>query len=101
MEAKEGMASEREGKRDTEIHRRKNRIQSQAPLWVGVRYHNGLVQALGQEWNVLGSIWARAERKLQEGGSLGQVGEMVSPSVCESGGGSDIQSWWGHEERFM
>lgn len=60
MEAKEGMASEREGKRDTEIHRRKNRIQSQAPLWVGVRYHNGLVQALGQEWNVLGSIWARA-----------------------------------------
>lgn len=72
MEAKEGMASEHEGKRDTEIHRRKNRIQSQAPLWVGVRYHNGLVQALGQEWNVLGSIWARAERKLQEGGSLGR-----------------------------
>lgn len=27
----------------------------------GVRYHNGLVQALGhEEWNVLGSIWGRA-----------------------------------------
>lgn len=47
-------------KRTTEIHRWKNRIQSQAPLWVGIRYHNGLVQALGKEWNVLGSIWARA-----------------------------------------
>lgn len=43
-----------------QIHHLKNRIQSQAPMWVGVRYHNCLAQALGQEWNVLGSIWARA-----------------------------------------
>lgn len=35
----------------------KNGTWSQAPRWVGVGYHNGLVQALGhREWNVLGSI---------------------------------------------
>lgn len=41
--------------------RGKNGVQSHTPRWGVVRYHNGLVQALGhKEWNVLGSIWARA-----------------------------------------
>lgn len=38
------------------------RTESKAmlPGW-WVRYHNGLVRALGhREWNVLGSIWGRA-----------------------------------------
>lgn len=34
-----------------------NGTRSHAPRWAGVRYHNGLVQALGhKEWNVLGSV---------------------------------------------
>lgn len=61
-----------------------------------VRYHNGLVQALGhKEWNVLGSIWERTERKLQnEQASLGEE-RWFSPRFTNQGSRLDIQSWWG------
>lgn len=44
----------------TETHRR-GEWNPKPHSQVSVRYHNGLVQALGHKgWNVLGSIWARA-----------------------------------------
>lgn len=49
VEAKEGMASQREGNRDTETHPWEEWHLKPTPRWVSVGYHNGLVQALGHK----------------------------------------------------
>lgn len=53
---------------------------------VGVRYHNGLVQALGhKDWNVLESIWEELRESFSGGRSSGE--RWFPPRLMDGGGG--------------
>lgn len=68
----------------------------------GVRYYNGLVQVLGyEEWNVLGSIWGRVQRKFQNERGLLWERDGFFLGLRIRGSGQIFRVGGGYEQRFL